>query len=95
MIWGKTGMVSAQFLYFHFMTEEGLQQIRETSSGSADRNRMLGLKASDGFQVPASDYKFRCWIDEISQRLEDVCKEQAEVLSEVYALIPSVLDRAF
>ena len=91
----KPGIASAQFLYFHFMTEEGLQQLREASPGSVGRNRTLGLKALDAIQVPVPDFELQCWFDKVYQRVEALRQEQAEVVREVDALLPAVLERAF
>jgi len=91
----KPGIASAQFLYSHFMTEEGLQQLREASPGSAGRNRTLGLKALDAIQVPVPDFELQFWFDKIFQRVEALRQEQAEVRREADALLPAVLERAF
>lgn len=91
----RLGIASPQFLYFHFMTEEGLQQLRDASPGSAGRNRTLGLKALDAIQVPVPNFEEQCWFDKVFQRTESLREEQAEVLKEVDALLPAVLERAF
>ncbi len=69
--------------------------MKDASPGSAGCNRTLGLKAPDGFQVPAPDHKLQCWSDEVYQRMEVLKKEQAEVLREVDAILAAVLDNAF
>lgn len=48
----QPGIITAKFLYFHFMTELGRQQLRDASPGIAGRNRTLGLNALDALKVP-------------------------------------------
>lgn len=48
----QPSIVTAKFLCFHFLTEDGLQH-----PGSAERNRTLGLKALDAIKVPVPPYK--------------------------------------
>jgi type I restriction enzyme, S subunit len=91
----KQGIASAYFLYFHFMTEEGLQQLRDASPGSAGRNRTLGLRALDAIKVPVPDFKVQCWFNEIFERLDMLKQGQSEIRKEVDALFPALLDRAF
>jgi len=91
----EPGVIRAKFLYFHFMTEAGRQQLRDASPGSAGRNRTLGLSALDMLKVPVPPYKAQLWFDAIYDKLDALKRRQAQVHQEMEALMPCVLDRAF
>lgn len=47
------GMVTAEFLRYYFLTDDGMLKIGEASPGGAGRNRTLGLEKLMAIQVPA------------------------------------------
>ncbi len=91
----KEGTVTAQFLRFHFLTEDGLQQLRDASPGSAGRNRTLGLKALDAIKVPIPPYEAQLWFDRLYGKLDALRSRQTEVEQEIESLMPSILDKLF
>lgn len=91
----KSGVVTAQFLCFYFLTDEGLQQLGEASPGGAGRNRTLGLNALEEIKVPVPPYERQLWFDKLQARVKTALEVQAETATELDALLPSVLDKAF
>lgn len=91
----EAGVVTAKFLYFHFISDVGLQQIQHASPGSAGRNRTLGLGALDALEVPVPPYDKQLWFDEVYDRADALRQRQAEVQVELNAILPAALDRAF
>jgi type I restriction enzyme S subunit len=91
----KKGVATAPFLRFHFLTDVGLQQLGEASPGGAGRNRTLGLKAIANIPVPVPPFEKQTRFDALQARIDAVKRLQAETTAELYALLPSILDRAF
>jgi type I restriction enzyme S subunit len=91
----KKGLTTSSFLYFHFLTDHGLQQLGEASPGGAGRNRTLGLKVLEKIRVPIPLFEKQIWFDTLQKRLGEVNHLQAETTTELGALLPSVLDKAF
>lgn len=89
------GVASADFLFYYFITPEGIEQLGKASPGSAGRNRTLGLKMLDEIEVPLPSYEKQVWIVSIAERLEQLGKRQAVIKDEMEGLFKSVLDRAF
>lgn len=83
------------FLCFHFLTEQGLQQLGDASPGSAGRNRTLGLKALEETKVPVPPLEKQIWFDRLQAKLNLVNQIQSETSAELDALLPSILDKAF
>ena len=83
------------FLRFHFLTDEGLQQLLDASPGSAGRNRTLGIKALEGLQVPVPPLEKQLWFDSLQERFNLARHFRSEALVELDAVLPSVLDKAF
>jgi type I restriction enzyme, S subunit len=88
-------VATARFLWFHFMTEEGLQQLGEASPGGAGRNRTLGLEALARIKVPLPTYEKQLCFDQLFTKFEALKALQAETAAELDALLPAVLDKAF
>ncbi len=57
----KPHRIAAQFLLFHFLTTQGLQQLGEASPGGAGRNRTLGLKKLSAITVPVPSIEAQNW----------------------------------
>jgi len=91
----KKGLATPFFLCFHFLTKEGLQQLLDASPGSAGRNRTLGIKALEEIQVPVPPFKKQLWFDSLQERFNLVRRCHAETSTELDALLPSILDKAF
>ncbi|WP_337288512.1 restriction endonuclease subunit S [Candidatus Methylomirabilis sp.] len=88
-------VVTPHFLCFYFLTEEGLEKLREASPGGAGRNRTLGLTALSNIQVPVPKIDEQQWFDDLQTEVDRLKMLQAETASELDALLPAILDRAF
>lgn len=91
----KKEVVSSSFLYFHFLTTKGWQDLGEASPGGAGRNRTLGLKALGNIKVPVPPYEKLIWFDNLQSKVDALKRLQAETAAELDALLPSILDKAF
>ncbi|HFG1569426.1 TPA: restriction endonuclease subunit S [Vibrio cholerae] len=91
----KSGMVTADFLCFYFLTTEGLEKIQAASPGGAGRNRTLGLKKLENIEVPVPDYDKQLWFNQLQSYVEKIKQAQSENATELEALMPSILDKAF
>ncbi|HFQ5289399.1 TPA: restriction endonuclease subunit S [Vibrio vulnificus] len=91
----KSGVVTADFLCFYFLTTEGLEKIQAASPGGAGRNRTLGLKKLENIEVPVPDYDKQLWFSQLQSYVEKIKQAQSENATELEALMPSILDKAF
>ncbi len=91
----KSGIATANFLSFFFLTPEGLEKLGEASPGGAGRNRTLGLEALAKIKVPIPRIENQLWFDNLVARLESLKRLQADSAVELDALLPSILDKAF
>lgn len=91
----KSGVVTADFLCFYFLTLEGLEKIQAASPGGAGRNRTLGLKKLENIEVPVPDYDKQLWFNQLQNYVEKIKQAQSENETELEALMPSILDKAF
>jgi type I restriction enzyme S subunit len=91
----KEGIVTAEFLRFYFLTEEGLRKIGEASPGGAGRNRTLGLKKLAEIEVPVPDYREQLWFDRLQAKVREMLATQQDAETELDAMLPSALDKAF
>jgi hypothetical protein len=91
----KDGVATARFLCFHFLTPKGLHDIGQASPGGAGRNRTLGLEKLERIMVPVPDYENQVWFNDLYARVDLLKRLQAETATELGALLPAVLDRAF
>ncbi|WP_335921793.1 restriction endonuclease subunit S [Shewanella chilikensis] len=91
----KSGVVTADFLCFYFLTTEGLEKIQAASPGGTGRNRTLGLKKLENIEVPVPDYDKQLWFNQLQSYVEKIKQAQSENEIELEALMPSILDKAF
>jgi type I restriction enzyme S subunit len=91
----RSGIATANFLSFFFLTPEGLEKLGEASPGGAGRNRTLGLEALSDIKVPVPPIGKQLWFDNLWAEIELLRRSQEEATSELNALLPSILDRAF
>lgn len=52
MTWTPTGDVDVAFLAHYLLSEQGMEQLRQASPGSAGRNRTLSIKNFEAIEVP-------------------------------------------
>lgn len=91
----KKELATSSFLRFHFLTEQGLQQLLDASPGSAGRNRTLGIKALEEIHVPVPPLEKQLWFDSLQAKLDLVKQSQEKTSKELDAMLPSVIDKAF
>lgn len=89
------GITTASFLSFYLLTREGIHKVQEASPGSADRNRTLGMKRLEKIEVPVPDYLKQLWFNKLQQKVLAIKNAQKENETELEALVPSILDKAF
>ena len=91
----KAGVSTPEFLCFYFLTEEGLRKIGEASPGGAGRNRTLGLTKLTEIEVPVPEYGKQLWFNRLQAKVAAMLAAQKDAESELDALLPSILDKAF
>ena len=91
----KEGVATSEFLSFYFLSPKGLAQVQEGTRGSADRNRVISIGRLNQFNVPIPDYNVQLWFNRLQARVADIAQSQADNQTELDALLPATLDRAF
>lgn len=91
----ESGIATADFLRFYLLTEEGIEKVREASPGGAGRNRTLGLKKLEKIEVPVPDYDKQLWFDSLQTKTAAIKQAHSANQTELDALLPSILDKAF
>lgn len=89
------GVTTANFLAFYLLTQDGIEQVQAASPGSADRNRTLAMKRLEKIKVPVPDYDKQLWFNQLQSYVEKIKQAQSENATELEALMPSILDKAF
>ncbi len=88
-------VATSNFLRFYFLSNEGIEKIRDASPGGAGRNRTLGLKKLEKIKVPVPDYDKQVYFDQMQTLVKGITCAQEENQFELESLIPSILDKAF
>ena len=83
------------FLRFYLWTPAGLQQLRDTSPGVAERNRTLGLKKLNAIEVPIPPLDGQRWFDHLYFQAQEIEAARVGAARDVNALFPAVLHRVF
>ena len=91
----KRGVATPDYLCFHLLTEQGLEDLGKASPGGAGRNRTLGLEALAAISVPVPSFDKLLWYGDLQAKVDALKRLQAETAAELDALLPSILDRAF
>lgn len=91
----ENGVTTAGFLCFYLLTDEGIEQVQAASPGSADRNRTLAMKRLEKIEVPIPDYDKQRWFNRLQAQAAAITQAQADNQTELDALLPAILDRAF
>jgi hypothetical protein len=74
---------------------KGLHEVGEASPGSADRNRTLGAKGLMRIPVPVPPFAQQVRFDTLCREVDGLKRLQTETATELDALLPAILDRAF
>ena len=91
----KEGLATAGFLCFYLLTEAGLEKVQAASPGSADRNRTLAMKRLEKIEVPVPNYDRQLWFNGLQAKVSAIQQTQADNQTELDALLPAILDKAF
>ena len=84
-----------EFLWFHFLTEKGLEDINAASPGGAGRNKTLGLQKLEKIKVPIPPLSMQRDFIAIKTQLETLKIHQNTQLQAIEGLLPSMLDNVF
>lgn len=87
--------VTAEFLRFFFLTDEGLDRLGKASPGGAGRNRTLGIQALDAIEIPLPSMDAQHWFDSLQRKAVILRARSAEAATDLDQLIPAMLDREF
>jgi type I restriction enzyme S subunit len=87
--------VLPEFLNFHFLSQNGLEEIIRCSPGGAGRNKTLGLKKLEAIKVPVPDIEEQKKFVSLLLQFNQLEKQKVEREKELSELIPSLLDKAF
>ncbi|WP_273207009.1 restriction endonuclease subunit S [Marinobacter subterrani] len=91
----EDGVITANFLCFYLLMDEGLQRVQVASPGSADRNRTLAMNRLKKIEVPVPDYGKQLWFNRLQTYVDTIAQAQADNQTELNALLPAILDQAF
>lgn len=91
----KNGLATPEFLCFYLLTNEGIEQIQSASPGSADRNRTLAMSRLEEIRVPVPPIDQQQEFSALQAKVAAIHQAQAANQSELDALLPAVLDKAF
>lgn len=89
------GVVSAKFLLYYFLTEDGMLKIGEASPGGAGRNRTLGLEKLMAIQVPVPPLAAQQTFDRLQAEVAALKAKHAAIRQANAALLPATLERIF
>lgn len=88
-------IIITEFLCFYFLTEEGLEKVSDASPGSADRNRTLNTKKICNALVPVPTLEMQQKFLHIQAQLNANKQHQAEQMTLLNGIFPSLLNKAF
>lgn len=91
----KKDLITANFLCFYLLTDDGIEKVQEASPGSADRNRTLAMKRLENIDVPVPNYGKQLWFDNLQTKVAAIKQIQSDNQTELDALLPAILDKAF
>jgi type I restriction enzyme, S subunit len=84
-----------EFLCYHFLTDQGLEQIRAASPGSAGRNRTLGITKLHAITIPVPPIEAQQRFSRLFELKEKLRRLQLGAEVELTALPHAVLAKAF
>ncbi len=85
----------AEFLWFHFLTDKGMEDINLASPGGAGRNKTLGLDKLMKIKVPIPDISLQEEFVELLHKANAIKEHYKQTEKELNGFMPSVLDKAF
>lgn len=88
-------LISAEFLHYYFLTDEGMLKIGEASPGGAGRNRTLGLEKLMAIDVPVPSLATLRAFDLLQAEVVALRAKHAAIREANSALLPATLERVF
>lgn len=89
------GLVSADFLRYYFLTDDGMLKIGEASPGGAGRNRTLGLEKLMAIEVPIPPLTIQQTFERLQAEVVALKAKHAAIRQANAALLPATLERLF
>ena len=83
----------SEFLFFYFLTPEGMDKLGNASPGGAGRNRTLGLKKLDAIDVPVPDLDRQEWFCRLYTHYRQMTMKHDGVHHDMGRLMSAVLHR--
>jgi type I restriction enzyme S subunit len=83
------------FLYFYFLTNDGLEKLGKASPGGAGRNRTLGIGRLAQIRVPVVPLEGQVEFSKLLDLQATIRTEAAQSAQRTASLLPSLLDRIF
>lgn len=87
--------VTARFLAYYLLSEDGLERIGLASPGTADRNRTLSLGNLGKIEVPVPPLPTQQAFDHLQSRITALKAKHAALRQGNAALVPATLERVF
>lgn len=84
-----------EFLFFHFLSSKGMEDINACSPGGAGRNKTLGLDKLMKIKVPVPDIKLQKEFVALLAKVNTIKEYQHQIDQELTEIMPSLLDKAF
>ena len=88
-------LMTAMFLRYYFLTNEGMLKIGEASPGGAGRNRTLGLEKLMAIEVPMPPLATQKTFDRLQTEVAALKAKHTAIREANAALIPATLERVF
>lgn len=85
------GLITAEYLRYYFLTDEGMTKIRDASPGGAGRNRTLGLSKLLSITVPMPPTQVQRQFVEFQSALTCLTKIRKEEVNLVGAVLPALV----
>ncbi|GAB1343659.1 restriction endonuclease subunit S domain-containing protein [Gemmatimonas sp.] len=87
--------VSAEFLLYYFLSNDGMHKIGEASPGGAGRNRTLGLEKLMSIEVPVPSKNRQSAFNRLQAKTSALKDKHSAIRAANAALIPATLERIF
>lgn len=86
------GLVTAEYLRYYFLTDEGMTKIRDASPGGAGRNRTLGLTKLMDLSVPIPNIDVRTTFVNLQRKLSELhlIRSREHIVSD--SIVPASLE---
>ena len=88
-------LTSAMFLRYYFLSQHGMEKIREASPGGAGRNRTLGLDKLMTIEAPLPPLEVQRTFDDLQRQVATLKAKHTAIRDSNAALVPATLERIF